>query len=102
MVSSSCDSRPRFGSTALLTFDLLEQKDNFLLKETMYLTTLACLMKRHGKSNHTFCELPEAYSKILRVKELLVEMPETNFSLQDLADMVGLSAWHFLRQFKNM
>ncbi len=27
-------------------------------------------------------------------------MPETNFSLQDLADMVGLSAWHFLRQFK--
>ncbi|ETR94126.1 helix-turn-helix transcriptional regulator [Acinetobacter lactucae] len=83
-----------------LLFDLLEQKDNFLLKETMYLTTLACLMKRHGKSNHTFCELPEAYSKILRVKELLIEMPETNFSLQDLADMVGLSAWHFLRQFK--
>ncbi len=37
-----------------LLFDLLEQKDNFLLKETMYLTTLACLMKRHGKSNHTF------------------------------------------------
>ncbi|MDP9803752.1 AraC family transcriptional regulator [Acinetobacter calcoaceticus] len=83
-----------------LLFDLLEQKDNFLLKETMYLSTLACLMKRHGKSNQTFCELPEAYSKILRVKELLVEMPETNFSLQDLADMVGLSAWHFLRQFK--
>ncbi|MCU4529845.1 AraC family transcriptional regulator [Acinetobacter sp. P1(2023)] len=83
-----------------LLFDLLEQKDNFLLKETMYLSTLACLMKRHGKSNHTFCELPEAYLKILRVKELLVEMPETNFSLQDLADMVGLSAWHFLRQFK--
>lgn len=83
-----------------LLFDLLEQKDNFLLKETMYLSTLACLMVRHGKSRHTFCELPEAYSKVLKVKDLLADMPEKNFSLQELADMVGLSAWHFLRQFK--
>ena len=52
-------------------------------------------------SQDTFCELPEAYSKVLKVKDLLADMPEKNFSLQELADMVGL-CMAFLRQFKNM
>ena len=83
-----------------LLFDLLEQKDNFLLKETMYLSTLACLLTRHGQHRKVLAELPDAQQKVLMIKELLADSPEVNYSLQDLADIVGLSAWHFLRQFK--
>ncbi|WP_130802888.1 AraC family transcriptional regulator [Acinetobacter ihumii] len=83
-----------------LLFDLLEQKDNFLLKETMYLSTLTYLMSRYGQSQRDLVQLPEAQKKVLMIKELLASSPEKNYSLTELANLAGLSSWHFLRQFK--
>ncbi|MEB3753997.1 AraC family transcriptional regulator [Acinetobacter sp. MD2(2019)] len=83
-----------------LLFDLLEQKDNFLLKESMYLSTLSYLMSRHGQYQRNLVKLPEAQNKILMIKDLLSASPEKNYSLTELSNLVGLSSWHFLRQFK--
>ena len=83
-----------------LLFDLLEQKDNFLLKETMYLSTLSYLMSRYGQCQRHFLHLAESQKKVLMIKELLAHSPEKNYSLTELANLADLSAWHFLRQFK--
>lgn len=83
-----------------LLFDLLEQKENTLLKESMYLSTLARLIGKYGRAKVTPLNLPEACKKIELVKELLASFPERNFSLTELAHYVGLSPWHFLREFK--
>ncbi|MFW2173716.1 helix-turn-helix domain-containing protein [Acinetobacter guillouiae] len=83
-----------------LLFDLLEQKENTLLKESMYLSTLARLISRYGRAKLTPAELPEAQRKVEIVKDLLSSFPEHDYSLTDLATYVGLSPWHFLREFK--
>ncbi len=83
-----------------LLFDLLEQKENTLLKESLYLSTLARLISRYGRAKLTPAELPEAQRKIEIVKDLLNAFPERDYSLTDLAATVGLSPWHFLREFK--
>lgn len=83
-----------------LLFDLLEQEDNILLKETLYLSTLAYLLQRHGQQRKTFSTLSDVQRKVLQIKQLMMDHPEGNYSLHDLAHMVELSPWHFLRQFK--
>lgn len=83
-----------------LLFDLLEQKENTLLKESMYLSTIARLISRYGKAKLTPTELPEAQRKIEVIKDLLSSSPEHDYSLSELAAYVGLSPWHFLREFK--
>lgn len=83
-----------------LLFDLLEQKDNFLLKESLYLSTLARLIFKHSRTKFSPMVLPEAQNKIDWIKELMRCTPEKEYSLNELADLAGLSAWHFLREFK--
>ena len=83
-----------------LLFDLLEQNDNTLLKESMYLSTIAHLIFRYGKAKLTPVERPEAQKKIETIQDLLRSFPEHDHSLSELASYVGLSPWHFLREFK--
>jgi hypothetical protein len=47
----------------VFTFDLLEQKENVLLKESMYLSTLTYLMSRHGQYQRNLVNVPEAQRK---------------------------------------
>ena len=77
-----------------------EQKENTLLKESMYLSTLALLIHRYGRAKLTPAYLPENQNKVETIKELLRSFPERDFSLTDLASHVDLSPWHFLREFK--
>lgn len=83
-----------------LLFDLFEQKENTLLKESMYLSTLSRLIGRYGRAKLTQAELPEAQRKIELIKDLLSSFPEYDYSLTDLSNHIGLSPWHFLREFK--
>ncbi len=85
-----------------LLFDLLEQKENLLLKETLYLSTIACLMARYGKQQRKLHDSSDAKCKILMVKDFILAHSEENISLHDLAALAGLSPWHFLRQFKKI
>lgn len=79
----------------ILLFDLLEQKENTLLKESMYLSTLARLIQLYGRAKLSHAELPEAKRKVELVKDLLAAFPERDFSLTELANYVNLSPWHF-------
>ncbi|MHA3891462.1 helix-turn-helix domain-containing protein [Acinetobacter sp. GXMZU3951] len=81
-------------------FDLLEQEDNLLFKQSLYISTLAYLMSRHSRKPVIDTRLPEVHSRILMIKDLLASAPEKEYSLNELAETVGLSPWHFLRQFK--
>lgn len=81
-------------------FDLLASEGNVLFKESLYISTLAHLMSKYSQGHLTPQYLPDIPQKILMVKELLASCPEQDYCLSDLANMVDLSPWHFLRQFK--
>lgn len=65
----------------ILLFDLLEQKENTLLKESMYLSTLARLFQLYGRAKLSQAELPEAQRKVELIKDLLSAFPAHDFSL---------------------
>jgi len=83
-----------------LLFNLLDQENNLLFKETLYLSTLACLISRHGRHPKIPQPIADAERQILQIKAFMEAHYNQDFSLHDLAEMSGLSAWHFLRQFK--
>lgn len=83
-----------------LLFDLLEQPQNILLKETLFLSTMAWLTTRYSQTKPSLLSLSDAKSKILTIKEMIATHPEHDFSLGELAGFAHLSQWHFLRQFK--
>ncbi|RBA39309.1 MULTISPECIES: AraC family transcriptional regulator [Acinetobacter] len=83
-----------------LLFDLLEQPSNTLLKQTLFLSTIAWLISKYSQTKPHAADLSNAKQRILNIKELMASMPEQEFSLIELAEMANLSQWHFLRQFK--
>ncbi|CDL85901.1 AraC family transcriptional regulator [Xenorhabdus cabanillasii] len=93
---------PGLSEQLRLMFNLLSQKDNTLFKETLLLSSLSWLMMKHGKTRITAQKLPSAEKQILLAKEYIDAHAETDVSLNQLAGMVQLSPWHFLRQFKEI
>lgn len=83
-----------------LLLNLLEQDHDLLLKETLYLSTLAYLIQRHARHPGQRQPLLNAERNILIAKDYIAAHYAQDFSLHDLAALVGLSPWHFLRQFK--
>lgn len=82
-------------------FNVLEQPEQHsLFKETLYLSTLACLVSRYGQSRSSQVALSDHPCGVARVQHLMADQPEQDYSLQELAQAAGLSQWHFLRQFK--
>lgn len=86
----------------VLLFNILEQPENSLLKESLYISTLTYLIRCHARSRPEPIVLPRALDKIQLAKELILASPEYDFSLNELAEKVGLSSWHFLREFKRI
>jgi AraC-like DNA-binding protein len=84
----------------ILLFDLLEQKQNALLKESLYLSTLARLIYCYDRAKLK----PQPHQKLNReialVQDLIRSFPERDYSLTELANVVGISPWHLLREFK--
>ncbi|QTF07713.1 AraC family transcriptional regulator [Brenneria izadpanahii] len=91
---------PGLSEQLLLTFTLLTQEGNSLLKETLLFSSLAWLIMRYGKSRVFERDLPDSANHIANVKALIDACPEQDVSLIELANIATLSPWHFLRQFK--
>ncbi len=91
---------PGLAAQLLMTFNLLSQPGNALLKETLLLSSLTWLMLRHGKTRVAPRTLSAATQRVLRARDLMDGSPETDVSLVELAEIAELSPWHFLRQFK--
>ncbi len=85
-----------------LLFDLLLQPQNALFKQSLYVSTLAYLVSKHGRAKQTLAQLPEAQRKVQMIQDLLAAEPEKEHQLADLAQLAGLSQWHLLRQFKKI
>lgn len=82
-------------------FNVLEHPESHsLFKETLYLSTLACLVNRYGQTRSGCLALADHPISIDWVKQRIADQPEHDYSLQELAQFAGLSQWHFLRQFK--
>ena len=86
----------------VLLFNILEHPENSLLKESMYISTLTHLIRFHARTRPEPVLLPKALNKIQLAKDLMLARPEHDFSLNELALHVGLSPWHFLREFKRV
>ncbi|MGM3175267.1 AraC family transcriptional regulator [Dickeya lacustris] len=93
---------PGLSAQLRLAFTLLSQADNSLFKETLLFSSLSWLMMRYSKTPADGRALAQATPAILRAKRWLDECPEQDTSLLQLAQMAGLSPWHFLRQFKSL
>lgn len=91
---------PGLAEQLLMTFKLLAQPGNALLKETLLLSSLNWLMLRHSRARGQAGRLPQAAQRVQQVQQLIDDCPEQDLSLGTLATTAGLSPWHFLRQFK--
>lgn len=83
-----------------LLFDLLIQPKNVLFKQSLYVSTVAYLCSKYAKQKQRLKICTEVQVKIKIIQDLLVAEPEKEHQLVDLAQMVGLSQWYLLRQFK--
>lgn len=72
-----------------LLFNLLEQEQNLLLKETLYISTIAFLMFRHAWHQQTPYPLANAEKQILQIKAVIEANYMQDFSLHDLAEIAG-------------
>lgn len=91
---------PGLSDQLLMTFNMLAQPGNMLLKETLLLSSLTWLTMRYSKTRLTPQMLPVATQNILNVKAFMDSYPERELALVELAALAELSVWHFLRQFK--
>ena len=91
---------PGLSAQLQLVFNMLPVEGNSLLKEPLLLTAISWLIIRYSRTPITPAALPCSRSMILQVRDLMMSYPEKNWSLKQLSDVVQLSPWHFLRQFK--
>lgn len=83
-----------------LTFTTLNESSNRLLRETLIYSVMVKLMSRHGKAKLAFSQSQISKKHLFLVKQFLDENPAANISLEDLANLAGISACHLLRQFQ--
>ncbi|KQN64056.1 MULTISPECIES: AraC family transcriptional regulator [unclassified Erwinia] len=91
---------PALSAQLRLLFSLLPEQGNTLLKESLLLTAFAWLVMRYSRTRVVPAAVADATRAVLPVRELMAAHPEQNWSLQQLAEIAGLSPWYFLRQFK--
>lgn len=93
---------PGLAQQLQLTFTILLQPGDRLLKESMLMSTISWLIIRHCSSPIAALSSHHGHAQILRIKDLLYDCPEADFGLKALAAAAGMSTWHFLRQFKKV
>ena len=93
---------PEMAQLLRLALDQLHQSDNRLLRETLLYSALLKLMQRHGKEHRDIAESANAKHNIELVRSFLAEHPEADISLDDLANLSGLSPYHLVKQFKKL
>jgi len=83
-----------------LTFSTLGESDNRLLRETLIYSAMVKLVARHGKRKIELCPAKINKKQLLIVKDFLDQYPQIDTSLEELAQLAGLSAGHLLRKFQ--
>lgn len=84
---------------------LFAQVDNNaskLLTETLLYSIMLRLTLSHSSLRNAPKNTSGSKEKLIRVKEYLDSYPSEDISLEQLANIAGLSQFHFIRQFKKM
>lgn len=84
---------------------LFAQVDNHaskLLTETLLYSIMLRLTLSHSSLRNAPKNTSGSKEKLIRVKEYLDSYPSEDISLEQLANIAGLSQFHFIRQFKKM
>jgi len=97
---SSVINDPYLADQLRLIFAQLTANGSQLLMETLFYSTLMSLTLRHASALDLPKEINGSKSKLLLAKEFLDSYPEQDVALAKLADISGLSQFHFVRQFK--
>ncbi|WP_419810228.1 AraC family ligand binding domain-containing protein [Bacterioplanoides sp.] len=82
----------------LLALD--RQKTSLLMQESVLYEVLRTLILRYGKSRPTEALPGRAKKQLTLVKEYLDDYPDSDISLEGLANLAGLSPYHLNRSFK--
>lgn len=85
-----------------LVFDTLQHSENRLLRETLIYASLVKLMTRHGKHAPKARDTGKLQQQLKVVKEFLDDFPQADVSLDELAQLAGISAFHLVRAFQKM
>ncbi len=93
---------PELASQLRLVFETLEKSTNRLLRETLIYASLVKLMTRHGRTAPQADQPLSALRPLLLVKEFLDDFPQADVSLEELAQLAGLSPFHLVRTSKTV
>lgn len=75
-------------------------REPLLARETLLLASLAHLVDRHGSRAGEARPLVAAPAAVSRARELIRARYADELSIQEVADAVGLSPFHLMRQFR--
>jgi len=98
--SSSVIEDPQLAQQLRLIFSQAEINSSKLLMETLFYAAFMGLTLRHSSTTNIPKDISGSKHKLLLAKEFLDSYPEENIALQQLANISGLSQFHFIRQFK--
>lgn len=85
-----------------LLFTEVDRHASQLLTETLLYSIILRLTLRHSSLNNMPKDISGNKENLYRVKEYLDCYPSEDISLMQLANIAGLSKFHFIRQFKKM
>jgi AraC-like DNA-binding protein len=91
---------PQLAGLLRLALHSLYHSDNRLLRETLLYSALLKLIERHGKGQNELAEPAQAKARMTLVKSFLDDKPQEDISLEELARLAGVSAFHLVRQFQ--
>lgn len=90
----------RLAQQLKILFEQIDANSSKLLIETLLYSILMSMTLNHSR-NHSFPnELSGSKANLILVKEYLDAYPEQDVPLKRLAEIAGLSQYHFVRQFK--
>lgn len=81
-------------------FDILENSSNTLLRESLLHSSLQQLVRRHSKTRPAAPRLSANSPKLALARAYIHDHVEQDISLSMLANLAGMSHYHFLRQFQ--
>jgi AraC-like DNA-binding protein len=100
--SSAVINDPKIAEQLRFLFHQVDNNASKLLTETIMYSLMMRLTLRHSTLRNAPKDLSGSKHKLFLVKEYLDSYPSEDISLSQLANIAGLSQYHFIRQFKKM
>lgn len=90
----------RLAQQLKILFEQIDANSSKLLIETLLYSILMSMTLNHSRNHSLPNELSGNKANLILVKEYLDAYPEQDVPLKRLAEIAGLSQYHFVRQFK--